>query len=467
MVEDLGFVFTKDRATEIVANNLGNKNVLNWILNRVGEIGGIIESTEVPDHSVELIKKLGIKILDSGSFFVERTKQSLLSSGKNFEAINFPSTLSNKNKIEIISYIEERIDQRFKRLDLCSGNLDGLEGMWPYELMKSMSLDDENVLSLFSLTDSIGKKATASIRDFCKIKGFGFLAKIAILKRVVGSLNPSIEILARDLIHITGSSDISESRVINKIDLTSLASIEDEALSDVFFLRNKDKKHILSFIKSLNGKEPRYLRDISEMINSVKAGVTAIEERIMSLESEEEKAVLIEAKNRIEVRLDEVISVDNAENVHDGLVPILSFIKSDPLQPLGQDKFKKLEISKKSEENLGFRLFFPKTREDLIYLGDANGWCVNYHRHYGDGVVSKGNILVGICERGLEPNRENVIALAHFVNEGRGSYTLEQLKWSSRKKNGARNVDATSAFDHHKILDEITSFIKKEDKRYS
>jgi len=114
---------------------------------------------------------------------------------------------------------------------------------------------------------------------------------------------------------------------------------------------------------------------------------------------------------------------------------------------------------RKTEETLGYKVFFPKTREDLIYLGDQNGWCVNYHKSYGDNVISRGNILIGICEPGTESARENVIALAPFLNEGRGSYQLEQLKWSSRRKNGNRNVDAARDFDHLKIKSIIVEYI--------
>jgi len=61
------------------------------------------------------------------------------------------------------------------------------------------------------------------------------------------------------------------------------------------------------------------------------------------IDSEEEKAPLLEAKSRIESRMQEILEMDHVKHIHDRLVPILSFIKSDPLQPLGQDKFKKIE----------------------------------------------------------------------------------------------------------------------------
>jgi lipopolysaccharide export LptBFGC system permease protein LptF len=188
------------------------------------------------------------------------------------------------------------------------------------------------------------------------------------------------------------------------------------------------------------------------MIKSIKSGVNAINERIALLDDEDTKNQLIETKKRVEIRLEEILDMDNISHIHDRLTPILSFLSSDPIRPLGQDKFKALEKKdSKTKEKFGYNLFFPKTIGDLVYLGDNNGWCVNYHRSYADNVINRGNILVGICEEGTDSSKENVIALAHFVNEGKGQYQLEQLKWSSRTQKGNRNVDASKSFNYNVI----------------
>ena len=76
-------------------------------------------------------------------------------------------------------------------------------------------------------------------------------------------------------------------------------------------------------------------------------------------------------------------------------------------------------------------------------------------------MIKKGNILVGICEKGKESSRENVVALAHYTKNGADSYSLEQLKWSSRKQGGRNNVDATGAFKHGEILTQIKTYLKE------
>lgn len=72
---------------------------------------------------------------------------------------------------------------------------------------------------------------------------------------------------------------------------------------------------------------------------------------------------------------------------------------------------------------------------------------------------------MGICEKGSESTKENVIALAHYLNKGNGNYQLEQLKWSKRKKNGQTNVDATNAFSHGKIISEIKQYLKEYESK--
>lgn len=322
----------------------------------------------------------------------------------------------------------------------------------------------KSVLSLFKINHiSSNKKVISSLNELILLKGQKFLLKVNIFSDLINKINPRIDLSHEDFISISKNGELSGSNLIEKMDISTIMFLNQAFDSKMlFFLESKEKSHNISFIKSCSEKEQSYIRDIFQMIESIKNGLACIDGRIESTSSEEELVRLKDAKDRINARLMEVVSLNNAEAIHDRLIPILSFIKSDPLQPLGQDKFKKLENNKTIEEQLGYHLFFPKTREDPIYLGDNNGWCVNYHRHYGDNVISRGNILVGICEKGTSASRENVIALAHYLKQGVSELFLEQSKWSTKKKDGQRNVDATRDFKHEDIKSIIVAFIEKE-----
>lgn len=463
-IEELGFVFSKERVKGIIKDSSNSEVVLNWLSNRLGPLSDYYVSEDFfryYEEKEESAKKLGLRVLKKDDFFLEETKDLLLSSGQNFSKIAFSKNFSSRKKLEIIKFIEDKIDKRFKSLNLGSSNLSNLEFLSNFEEMKSSNPNDEELVSIFRLNNLSGsKKSLNSLKDLISLRGHSLVIKVEKVSYILQSLNRELDLVYSDFIEIQKNVEVKENSFIENMSLSTLLAIEEGVNSGLlFFLSKKPKSHIFSFLKSCLKVEQSYYKDVSDMIVSIKNGVLALEERISIAEEEEQKTPLIEAKSRIESRLSEILEMNDIEHIHDRLVPILSFIKSDPLQPLGQDKFRKIEKDLEVEKKLGFKLFFPKTREDLIFLGDQNGWCVNYHKSYGDNVISKGNLLIGICEAGAESDRENVVALAHFLNEGRGQYTLEQLKWSSKKKNGSRNVDATRDFDHKLIKSIVTEFI--------
>jgi hypothetical protein len=463
-IEELGFVFSKNKVKKIIEKSFRKKHVLEWLNKRLGSLKEYYlkkENIYYYDDKIEEKDFFGVRILSSTDFFIEESKERLLSSGKSFEPIVFDNTISLSKKLELIRFIESKIDDRFKELKLESTNLLNLEFISPFEIMKKSKLDDPEIIDLFKFKNlSNSKKSFGSLKDLISLKGQSILIKAQRISSILEKANPKIEINHSDFLDISKDGDVFESSLFSSLGSAIIIDIDENLTNNtLFFLKNKQKSHIFSFLKSCIDVEKSYFTDVVEMIASIKNGIKAIQDRIGSVDDEETKEQLVQAKDRIESRLAEILDMDNIRHIHDRLVPILSFISSDPLQPLGQDKFKKLEKNPKLEETIGNKLFFPKTREDLIYLGDNNGWCVNYHRSYGDNVIKNGNILVGICEKGTEPTRENVIALAHFLNEGRGEYQLEQLKWSSRVKNGSRNVDATRDFDHNLIKSVLCEYL--------
>jgi hypothetical protein len=139
--------------------------------------------------------------------------------------------------------------------------------------------------------------------------------------------------------------------------------------------------------------------------------------------------------------------LDHPTDIHDRLVTIMQAFKKDPSQILGQDRFKPLE-KPDATKDLGCALYFPKTRGELVDLGQRYGWCVSTHSSYGDNVIQKGNILVALCRAGEKPHIDTVEALAHFVRRGPGDYYLEQMK-------GPRNADVSGRYNHRAILQAI------------
>lgn len=472
-LENNGLIINENLAKKLINSHHDDVQVVTWLNQRLGGLSSYFIQTSLLNYnskeSVQVLKDSGIKFVSDNEFIIIKAKEHLDVSGSNFDPIDI-SKLSAKEKSFIIKYIEKNIDKNYSKLNLLSSNIDTLDLLRPYHLMKeSISLDDSDIIKLFNINSNISqnKKIIKGIRDLISINGGNLTYKIELIKSFIETINPSVELLISDFLDYSDVNAVTESESFKSISMTSLKTIENHQNfieNQNIILKNKNKNEIIRFLRSASSKGDDYLRDTIEMIISAVNGVNALTERLNSLISEsEDETQISELKKSIDgvtKRIQEVAAMDDIEHMHDRLVPLLSFLKSDPVQLLGQDKFKKLERSAEISEKLGFNLFFPKTRGDLQYLGDNNGWCVNYHRSYGDGVINKGNILVGICEPNSDSCKENVIALAHYLNKGKGKYQLEQLKWSSRKK-GNRNVDATSDFNYGAILCEIKHYLDK------
>jgi len=97
-----------------------------------------------------------------------------------------------------------------------------------------------------------------------------------------------------------------------------------------------------------------------------------------------------------------------------------------------------------------YTLYFPRNRAELVLLGTEHAWCVKNTDSYGDDVINKGNVLIGVCEG--ESSIDNVVALCNLNKQFDGTFTLEQIRWSQKKKNGRSNVCAKKDIDYKQII---------------
>ena len=458
---------------EGIIHDTREEDVINLLVKKIGSLDGfIVDESRLNYYSDEAaiaLKENGAQILSPEEINFLELKKKLLAGGVNFEPIDFED-YSMKNKIEIIKFIETKVDSNYTKLNLISANIDAIEMLFPYAIMKNLfSLDDKDIVSLFSIPTSVSsnKKIMKGIKDLLTLKSGALAYKVESFKNILNTLNPSVELTVADFLDYSDQVNVVETVNFGVISSEALVAIQDKLANiqnQSIILKNKSKAEITRFLRSASEKDAGYLQDTLQMIEAVLRGLDALKERVAIIEVSDETTSQIEelnsSINSVSSRLEEVSSMDDIVHMHDRLVPLLSFIKTDIGQPLGQDKFIKLEKSEDSSKKLGLKLFFPKTRGDLVYLGDENGWCVNHHKSYGDGVVEKGNVLVAICPNDQAATKENAIALAHYINKGNDQFRLEQLRWSKKKKNGSTNVDATKDFDHGLIISVISEYLE-------
>lgn len=474
-LENHGLIFNDELVYKILDSFISSEEIIKWLSSRVGGLHNYVVAKSAVDENEEYIKYLqnyGLNVIEDNKLALLNIENQLHQQGRDFSAVNIAS-FSLVDKHYLVKFISNEVDIRYNDLDLLSSNLDTLEVLLPYESMKQVySLNEQDIVKQLNIPANLvsNKKVIKSIKDYMTIEGAGFIYKVDCLNQVVEAINPQVELILSDFVNYDNHQEVESSEGFSAISLEVLMKVlefKQKIKEQKILLVNQKKPSILKFLRTCSEHGDNYVRDIMNMINSILNGLDGLQERVKALQEEQaSEEIIMELKtsiSSIENRLKEVSLMDDATHMHDRLNPLQSFIKSDPLQPLGQDKFKKLE--KSCEKELGYQLYFPRTRGDLQFLGDKNGWCVNNSSHYGDNVINQGNVLVGICEKGTESNKENVIALAHFLNKGNNQFQLEQLKWSSRKKNGSRNVDATSSFNHSQIISLIKNHLisyKKE-----
>jgi len=444
--------------------------VVNILKSRVGDLSKyFVHADRMKEEDEEIIRASGIEILEEKDYRRRKLIINLQDMGKNFCSLDV-STSSNSEKIEIIQYIEKYIDTRFKELNLTKINVSEIDTIEPYEIMKEIYMPSEDAgAALFQLSPNLlnNKKFMAGLGAYLH-SNIRLSYKIKLLTELFEILNIKGSLSTTDFIEFSNHSDINEADGLSKISTDFLIRIREESqrMSSSGILFGTGKPAFMRFLRSCAEMGNNYLRDILQMANSALNGISAIDERVATLIEQNYPAEDIEAlkqfKDGVLARFNEVKSMDHAVHMHDRLVTLLAFVKADGLQPLGMDKFRKLEKDKKVVKEIGYRLFFPKIRADLQAMGDLHGWCINTHASYGDGVINNGNILVGVCPADVEQSPASVIALAHFVKRGNGDFYLEQFKWSA-KIHGVQK-DCTGDFDHQAILNLIKAEVYRLDE---
>jgi hypothetical protein len=475
LLEQNGLMFNFEFISNLLSDNSEDYEVMEWLVNRVGDLKQHVMETEafnlLPGPTQKLLKNSKLQILDESRIEQLAIEETLLEEGVNFNPIALKD-YTPAQIIHLIKFIEDKIDPNYNKLNLMSSNLEKIEELLPYEIMKSLySLDDKDIISLFNIPAnvSINKKIMKGIRDLLTVHAATVSTRVYILKEAVSIINPQIELTIADFLDYSNPLEVVSSHNLDNIDVKTinlLIGSEGEGISNTL-MKGKSKADILYFLRSLSAHDYSFFKDTLEMISQVRNGIEGLRDRLVNDPdlSEQEKTDINNTINNMNYRLKDICLLSDVKPMHDQLVPLLGFIKSDPTQPLGQDKYRKLENS--AVKDLGYALYFPKSRGDLQILGSMHGWCVNNHRSYGDNVISNGNILVGLCKKDSESSIENTIALAHFINRGKGVFNLEQLKWSMKVKDGKKNENATGDFNHGEILSLITRYLKsyKKDKK--
>lgn len=464
ILEDHGLIFDKEVMTAIILECSSSSEVLRWACSRTGSLAiykineDSLDSLDASE--LEEIKSTGITILSEENYDVFEKQQELAKQGPNFEEMPIDS-LSVTAKSDLIKFIETEIDPNYSKLNLRKSNLGSLEVLLPYKDMISFdSFSEKDIFDVLSISPNIqtNKKIIKNLKELLALKGASFLLKVKNVKEVSLIFNKNIEYSLSDFIDYTNVDVIAVSEYFDEINSESVSILLNHKEACGFILKNKDRQSIFRFLRTASAHDPQYMKDICELMDTIPRGLQALKDRERTNISPEEKLGLDKSIANIESHLVNVSLIDDAEMMHDKLVTLASFIKGDPLQPLGQDKYTKLEKSQKASDQMGVKLYFPKTRGELQMLGDTHGWCVSNTPSYGDNVIGNGNILVALSPAESHGLLEDVIALAHFVRERDGGYHIEQLKWSEKVK-GSRNIEAIRDFNHQEILSQILSHL--------
>ena len=462
-----GYPFSDDILISLI-NSQSDDELLSWLIKKIGNLeGSIFCNKYFYQTKTDLIVGSGGKIVEKDEYELITKMNQLRSEGikEGVSLKNYPREV----KVEIIDILEE-VDERFKTLNLKSSNITLLDHIYPFEKMEEVySQDIGQIAKIFNLEPNVikNKKLVLAISEFFSESGTNLGIKILLLKESMEQISPKTEIKTSDLIDYSDLAEIKESELLKVMDpeclmvvVKNLASLKEK---NITILKDKKKQSIMRFVKTSSKVGVSITRDTFQMIESSVRGYEMLTDRMVDLKEENELDSIDElqrAVDSVKESLIEVTSIDDITLMHDRLVPLSNFIKRDPLQPLGQAKYKKLEKDKKLKEEIGHSILFPKTRGDLIQLGDIHGWCVNTHSGYADGVINKGNILFVICEG--EPTINSAIALGHFVKRTNRTYRLEQLRWSKSKRNGRTNQDATNSFKHSVILEALSNLPEAE-----
>lgn len=373
----------------------------------------------------------------------------LIRNGANFGSLS-AEDITLDEKINLLKMIE-KIDPRYKELDLRSVNLNQVNIFYQYDVMIDLVARDlESLKKLTNVPAGLfgNKKLAKGISETMSLIGFKILKKAKAISDLLGENLDLSEVL-----DYSNQSEVVENEQFEKIDEEDVETILSHKKGDASILFKKmDKAKLLRFLRSCSEHGSSFLKDSIGMARRIKNGIAAISERIANGGlSKDELESLKNMESSVLQRLDEVTSMDTIAHMHDRLVTLAAFLKNEVSVPTGQDKYKTINSDKnfKKSFNEGLSLFFPKNRGEVDELGLIHGWCVHSHDSYFDGVVNEGNVLVAICNG--EPGVKNAIALAYFEKEEGGlGYKMDQIRHS--KLVGNTHDDASKNFNWKEIL---------------
>lgn len=484
LTNNFGLKINSKSAQEILFKS-SNVEKLSWLLNQELDWKSLIfvENEdryfyrELKTSVLEKIKKSGIQVLSPEELEFVRIKMKLKSQGTNFEPIVVrPNNSYNREEVrvdlipQIIKFIEGEIDPRFKKLGLLNKPLSTLSVIYPYEQMSLQdSLSEEFLIDFLMIPPNIkaNKKMMAGIVALFSEDEGVLSNKIRVIKTLFDTIIIKNNLDFSDLINHHDAAKIEPSQLIMELPVAVVSEFirqyqANPSAAQLF--KNKTKANIFRFVRTSAPLGGNYLRDILQMLEQVVTGVAKYEAQLAAGEfSPEEKEEVIKTLNNIKPKLEELMAMDHAEHMHGRVQTLASYVESNPLERLNQ--FYLTKLHDESQNKFEYPLYFPQSRGDLSELGSLHDWCVGSHSRYGDDVIKKGNILVGICEQGQDPSPATVIALVHFIkDENSCRLTAEQCRWSIQKS-GENNVDATKEFPLRKLGFLLEKYIAIKDKQ--
>ncbi len=414
---------------------------------------GVRVTKEIPQSQVDQLKDAGLVFLADDVMDVKLIFDKLMDEGDEFADINV-SEFSSTQKSEIIKFIENKIDKRFKTIDLRSKDLSKMKSISKFDVMKwewSSSGDDlYNKLRLSDKTKA-NKKVLASLNDYLLLS-HGMLGKATSFIDVLTAIHGESSVVEGDVIEWSGSHAISIRNDLKAINRDALSRFKrvvvDENVNEIMsFLPLKSKETTRDFIlESFNEGSERYLMDIVEMFVSTTTAIRNMENMSDEVEAAADvdkndteiqetdsidvirvKAFRSKLASAIEKR-DSLKSIKKAKLFHDALVSLGNIIDAKNEQMLFlANRFKGIK-SRKDYSEIGYSLYFPNSRADLTDLQSKHGWCVGGSKSYGDSVISNGAVLVCACPKDEEPSKDNCLVLMYFTKGADGRLQLREIK---------------------------------------
>jgi hypothetical protein len=456
LLENKLIELTVNNIHKIISSYYIDVERLSWVGETLKDLSMLeIKEEKIWDNNYEdilvLQEKYKFKIIKSKKEKELTLVDEIINDLNNYELIKIDvSKLLNDEKMDVITHIEENIDDRYRELNLKNINLSNIKYLYSYDKMLETEIGIDTEAFIKSLNPSNkNKKSLLGLKNFINIGGGLVIPRVNNIKKVINRLS-DIEFVAEDFFIFDNSNDVQETSLLKEINTNNFYDLSDN------IWKKKKKNEVIKLITSCKDLYASEIRDAYGMVEVLgekfKELLDKIKENPLEYTADDDLNI-----KRLFNDYQKIKNSNNLKYMHDKAELLLEKLKSNPFEKLNQDYLFKLSESNEYD----YPLYFPETRGDLMDMGSDHDWCVGSYEIYGDEVIVKGNILVGICEKNTSASKENIIALANFEKLEDG-YELEQLKWSSKKKDGRSNVDATEDFDHIKLINLIQKYLEKQ-----